>query len=60
MLRLRLTLLGPYRKSCELSLEILRQNEDTLMTILETFVYDPTTDFIGKKVGADVRLNARG
>jgi len=40
---------GPFRKSCELTLEILRLNEDTLMTILETFVYDPTTDFIGKK-----------
>ena len=40
---------GPFRKSCELTLEILRQNEDTLMTILETFLYDPTTDFIGKK-----------
>ena len=40
---------GPFRKSCELTLQILRQNEDTLMTILETFVYDPTTDFIGKK-----------
>ena len=40
---------GPFRKSCELSLGILRNNEDTLMTILETFLYDPTTDFIGKK-----------
>ncbi|KAL8800291.1 MAG: hypothetical protein Q9182_005285 [Xanthomendoza sp. 2 TL-2023] len=40
---------GPYRKSCELTLRILRQHEDTLMTILETFLYDPTTDFIGKK-----------
>ena len=40
---------GPFRKSCELTLQILRQNEDTLMTILETFLYDPTTDFIGKK-----------
>lgn len=40
---------GPFRKSCELTLSILRQNEDTLMTILETFLYDPTTDFIGKK-----------
>jgi serine/threonine-protein kinase ATR len=40
---------GPFRKSAELTLQILRQNEDTLMTILETFVYDPTTDFIGKK-----------
>ena len=40
---------GPFRKSCELTLRILRQYEDTLMTILETFLYDPTTDFIGKK-----------
>lgn len=38
---------GPFRKSCELALGILRQHEDTLMTILETFLYDPTTDFIG-------------
>ena len=40
---------GPFRKSSELTLRILRQHEDTLMTILETFLYDPTTDFIGKK-----------
>jgi serine/threonine-protein kinase ATR len=40
---------GPFRKCCELTLGILRGNEDTLMTILETFLYDPTTDFIGKK-----------
>lgn len=40
---------GPFRRSCELSLGLLRQNEDALMTILETFLYDPTTDFIGKK-----------
>ena len=40
---------GPFRKSCELTLGILRQHEDTLMTILETFLYDPTTDFIGQK-----------
>ena len=40
---------GPFRKCCELSLGILRQHEHALMTILETFVHDPTTDFIGKK-----------
>ena len=40
---------GPFRKSCELTVGILRSNEDTLMTILETFLYDPTTDFIDKK-----------
>lgn len=41
---------GPFRKTCELTLGLLRQNEDALMTVLETFLHDPTTDFIGKKV----------
>lgn len=40
---------GPFRKSSELTLKLLRQHEDTLMTILEAFVYDPTLDFIAKK-----------
>ncbi|KAF7586889.1 serine/threonine-protein kinase M1 [Aspergillus hancockii] len=40
---------GPFRKTCEITLGLLRQNEDALMTILETFLHDPTTDFIGKK-----------
>ncbi|GLA55219.1 serine/threonine-protein kinase M1 [Aspergillus niger] len=40
---------GPFRKTCEISLGLLRHNEDALMTVLETFLHDPTTDFIGKK-----------
>ncbi|KAI1919319.1 serine/threonine-protein kinase M1 [Ophidiomyces ophidiicola] len=40
---------GPFRKTCELTQGLLRQNEDSLMTILETFLHDPTTDFIDKK-----------
>lgn len=40
---------GPFRKSCELTMKLLRQSKDTLMTVLETFLYDPTTDFVGKK-----------
>ena len=40
---------GPWRRSAELTMGILRAYEDTLMTILETFLYDPTQDFIGKK-----------
>jgi serine/threonine-protein kinase ATR len=40
---------GPFRKSAELTLGLLRQHQDTLMNILETFLHDPTTDFIGKK-----------
>ncbi|KIW85501.1 hypothetical protein Z517_00892 [Fonsecaea pedrosoi CBS 271.37] len=37
---------GPFRKCCEITLTLLRSNEDALMTILETFLHDPTTDFI--------------
>ncbi|KAH2203789.1 hypothetical protein KXW59_002016 [Aspergillus fumigatus] len=40
---------GPFRRTCEISLRLLRQNEDALMTVLGTFLHDPTTDFIGKK-----------
>lgn len=40
---------GPFRKSSELTMALLRQERDTLMTILETFLYDPTTDFVGNK-----------
>lgn len=41
---------GPFRRTSEISLGLLRQNEDALMTVLETFLHDPTTDFIGRKV----------
>lgn len=44
---------GPFRRTCEITLSLLRQNEDALMTILETFLHDPTTDFIGKRVSTD-------
>jgi serine/threonine-protein kinase ATR len=39
---------GPFRTSSELTLKLLRQHEETLMTILEAFVYDPTLDLIKK------------
>jgi serine/threonine-protein kinase ATR len=35
---------GPFRHCSELTLRILRQQEETLMTILEAFIYDPTLD----------------
>jgi serine/threonine-protein kinase ATR len=40
---------GPFRKSSELTLKLLRQHEETLMTILEAFIYDPTLDLLAKK-----------
>jgi serine/threonine-protein kinase ATR len=44
--------IGPFRRTCEITLSLLRQNEDALMTVLETFLHDPTTDFIGKRVSS--------
>lgn len=40
---------GAFRKTAELTYSLLRQNEDTLITILETFVHDPTADFLGNR-----------
>ncbi|KFA47821.1 hypothetical protein S40293_06413 [Stachybotrys chartarum IBT 40293] len=40
---------GPFRKSSELTLGILRQQEETLMTILEAFIHDPTLDLQKEK-----------
>lgn len=37
---------GPFRVCAELTLKLLRQHEETLMTILEAFVYDPTLDLL--------------
>jgi serine/threonine-protein kinase ATR len=47
---------GPFRRCCEITLTLLRGNEEALMTILETFLHDPTTDFInaGKRKKAGV------
>ena len=35
---------GPFRHCSELTLRVLRQQEETLITILEAFIYDPTLD----------------
>lgn len=52
---------GPFRKCSELTLGILRQQEETLMTILEAFIYDPTLDLQRDKRRKHevVRLNPR-
>lgn len=40
---------GPWRRCSEITLALLRNNEDALMTILETFLHDPTTDFLERE-----------
>jgi serine/threonine-protein kinase ATR len=50
---------GPFRQCSELTLKILRAQEETLMTILEAFIYDPTLDLQRNKKRKDevVKLN---
>lgn len=40
---------GVFRKAAEISLRILRDNQDSLMSVLETFVHDPLVEW-NKKV----------
>lgn len=37
---------GVFRKACEVTMSILRDNKDSLMSVLETFVHDPLVDWI--------------
>lgn len=50
---------GPFRHCSELTLRLLRQQEETLMTILEAFIYDPTLDLqrTKRRTHEVVRLN---
>lgn len=48
---------GPFRQCCELTLRVLRQQEETLMTILEAFIYDPTLDLQRDKKKRDAKVN---
>ncbi|QPG72987.1 hypothetical protein FOA43_000291 [Brettanomyces nanus] len=36
---------GTFRKACEVTMRLIRQNENILMNILETFLYDPILDW---------------
>jgi serine/threonine-protein kinase ATR len=36
---------GPFRIAAEITQRTLKQHEETLMTIMEAFLYDPTADF---------------
>ncbi|ORX89906.1 hypothetical protein K493DRAFT_288711 [Basidiobolus meristosporus CBS 931.73] len=40
---------GVFRKSCEVSLRLLRNNRESLMCVLETFIHDPLCEWSKKK-----------
>ena len=41
---------GMFRSACEHSIKCMRQGKETLLTLLEAFVYDPLVDWT---VGGD-------
>eukprot|EP01135_Chromosphaera_perkinsii_P005703 Nk52_evm3s359 gene=Nk52_evmTU3s359 len=41
---------GVFRSSCEQVLSVMRQNKETLLTLLEAFVYDPLIDWTDNSV----------
>ncbi|KAI9339034.1 hypothetical protein BDR26DRAFT_396545 [Obelidium mucronatum] len=36
---------GPFKVSCDLTLDVLQRNKDVLLALLESFVYDPIVDW---------------
>jgi phosphatidylinositol kinase/protein kinase (PI-3 family) len=38
--------IGVFRKAAEISLQILRTNSESLMTVLEAFVHDPLVEWV--------------
>ncbi|KAJ7435254.1 FAT domain-containing protein [Mycena latifolia] len=46
---------GSFRKTCEISMQVLRDNKESLMAVLEAFVYDPLINWRLMQADADVR-----
>ncbi|PCH40938.1 hypothetical protein WOLCODRAFT_69995 [Wolfiporia cocos MD-104 SS10] len=40
---------GPYRLACEVTMQLLRDNRDTLMSVLDAFVHDPLVEWEDEK-----------
>jgi FKBP12-rapamycin complex-associated protein len=47
--------IGTFRRTCESVMKVLRSNRDSVMAVLEAFVYDPLVYW--KLVEANVNLN---
>jgi serine/threonine-protein kinase ATR len=57
----KLTATGVFRKAAEITMEILRSNRDSLMSVLEAFVHDPLVEWTKSRSRSserDVRLTA--
>lgn len=41
--------LGVYRIACEVTMQLLRDNKDSLMSVLDAFIYDPLVEWEDEK-----------
>lgn len=41
--------IGVYRNACEITMRILRENKDSLMSVLEAFIHDPLVEWENDK-----------
>ncbi|KAJ7093820.1 phosphatidylinositol 3-kinase [Mycena belliarum] len=46
---------GSYRKTCEITMQVLRANNESLMAVLEAFVYDPLINWRLMQADTEVR-----
>ncbi len=49
---------GSFRNTCEISMKVLRENKESLMAVLEAFVYDPLINW--RLMQPDVERRAEG
>ena len=47
---------GNYRKTCELVMRVLRENKESLMAVLEAFVYDPLINWRLLTISAEEKI----
>ncbi|KII85882.1 hypothetical protein PLICRDRAFT_144570 [Plicaturopsis crispa FD-325 SS-3] len=46
---------GSYRRTCEITMQVLRDNKESLMAVLEAFVYDPLINWRLMQTDVDLR-----
>lgn len=42
---------GPFRRACEITMRVLRQQSSTLLSVLTPFVYDPLVSWNKNHIG---------
>lgn len=46
---------GSFRNTCEITMQVLRDNKESLMAVLEAFVYDPLINWRLMQTEVEIR-----